>query len=63
MSVFRSKTYTAFELGVLKTCVICVGLILGAYFPLYVKKFIWPIAIIGAITYVRAMYFYWHDKS
>ncbi len=63
MRIFRNKTYTVFELGVLKTCVLCVGLMLGAYYPEHVKRFILPIAAIAAVTYLRAMYFYWSDRA
>jgi hypothetical protein len=62
MKLFKDKTYTVFELGVLKTCVMCVGLILGAYFSPYVKMFLWVIVPLGVVTYIRAMYFYWRDK-
>jgi len=62
VKLFKDKTYTVFELGVLKTCVMCVGLILGAYFAPYIKKFLWILVPLGIITYIRAMYFYWRDK-
>jgi len=63
VKIFKTKMYNAFELGVLKTCVMCVGLIVGAYFSPHVKKYLWVLAALGFVTYVRAMYFYWCDKS
>ena len=63
MIVFKSKVYTAFELVVLKVCVMCVGLIIGAYLAPYVKRFLWPLAVLGAVAYLRAMYYYWSSKT
>jgi len=63
MTLFKSKVYPAFELGVLKTCVMCVGLIAGAYFAPYVRRYLWILVAVGVVTYIRAMYFYWHDEA
>jgi len=63
MKLFKDKTYTVFELGVLKVCVMCVGLIIGAHFAPYVKRYLWVFVVLGFVTYIRAMHYYWFTKD
>ena len=63
MKLFKKKIYTAFELAVLKVCAMCAGLIIGAYMSPHVKRYLWVLVVLGVVTCVRAMHYYWFTKD
>lgn len=63
MKLFKPRTYTVKELAILKTCVLCFGMVAGAYVAPLVKRFFWIFLIVFLITYLRAMYFYWIKRD
>ena len=54
-----SANYTFWDIGLLKTYGFIPGLILGAYFPEFVMKYLWLFVVVFAVLLVRYLYLLW----
>lgn len=55
MKIFRTRTFTWWEIGVLKVCLISLGILLGLYFYNYLTGLIflwWVLFILGALYFL-----------
>lgn len=58
MKLFRSYTYTWWQLAIIKLALLAVGMILGAYLSNFVLGNMW---LFIAVWVVTAAYILWHS--
>ncbi len=51
-----AKKYNAWDYAWLKTCLVALGIILGAYFSSFFLKYITVVWVIAIITYIWIIY-------
>jgi hypothetical protein len=59
MNIFRSWTFTWWEVGVLKVCLISLGILLAQYFGAYVLDLtkLWWVLFLGPALYFIIRFF------
>jgi len=55
--------FTVWDIGLLKTYGAIPGLILGAYFPQFVKQYLWVFIFIFGVLFVRYVYLLFFKNS
>jgi len=64
MKLFRSKVWTPLDIVCLKWCCILIGMIAGAYFSDFTKRYVWIFIIIAILLAIKpAILYFWNGKS
>ncbi|MCK5010730.1 MAG: hypothetical protein KAS98_09610 [Deltaproteobacteria bacterium] len=59
MKLFRKKEWTVLDIGLLKWSAIFFGMILGAFFPGFVKNNIWFFISLVVILAIKPVLSFW----
>jgi hypothetical protein len=59
----RKLTWEYWKFGILKTCVMSFGILLGTYFADFWKGILWLVWIIFIISYVLAVLYFFRDRN
>lgn len=62
MGIFKTKVWSAVDIGLLKWCCVLFGMILGAYFSNFVKQYLWIFIALTIVFAIRPIYCYWFKK-
>ena len=61
MKLLRTKIWSWFDIGLLKVCVLLIGMIVGAYFHDVVMQYVWVILIAAILLAIRPTVAYFKD--
>ena len=56
MNIFKSKSLTWWQVGILKLCVVCFGAAIGSYLHEWIAPYIGLLLVVGAVC---AVYIAW----
>ena len=62
MGIFKTKTWSAFDLMLIKWSAAFFGMIIGAYVSNFVKQYLWLFIILVIVLGLRPLYSYWFKK-
>jgi hypothetical protein len=63
MKLFRSKVWSPVDIACLKWCCILIGMIAGAYFSDFTKRYIWIFIIIAILLAIKPMVSYFRNSE
>ena len=59
MGIFKTKTWSAVDLMLLKWSAALFGMILGAYVSNFVKQYLWIFIVLVIALGLKPLYLYW----
>ncbi|MDD5297256.1 MAG: hypothetical protein PHU46_10105 [Rhodocyclaceae bacterium] len=62
MRLFRTKVWSALDIGLLKWCCILVGMIAGAYLSDFTRGHVWAFAIVAVLAGAKPAWSYFRDE-
>jgi len=62
MGIFKTKTWSAFDLMLLKWSSALFGMIIGAYVSNFVKQYLWLFIVLVIVSGLKPLYSYWFKK-
>jgi putative Mn2+ efflux pump MntP len=62
MGIFKTKTWSAVDIMLLKWSSVLFGMIIGAYVSSFVKQFLWLFIALVIVFGLKPLYSYWFKK-
>ena len=59
MGIFKTKMWSAVDLMLLKWSSVLFGMIIGAYWGVFVKQYLWVFIVLVIVFGARPLYSYW----
>jgi len=59
MGIFKTKTWSAVDIMLLKWSSVFFGMIVGAYVSNFVKQYLWGFIILVVLLGLKPLYSYW----
>lgn len=59
MKLFKTLEWPILEIGALKWSTASIGLMIGAFFPDFIKQYLMVFVVIACVTTTRVFYFYY----
>ena len=63
VKLFRSKVWSPLDIACLKWCCILIGMIVGAYFSDFTKRYIWIFIITAILLAIKPMVSYFRNSE
>ena len=63
MKLFRAKTWSVVDIGLLKWCCILLGMIVGAYLADFTKRHVWVIALAALLSGIKPTISYFRPEK
>ena len=63
MKLFRAKTWSVVDIGLLKWCCILLGMIVGAYLADFTKRHVWVIALAALLAGIKPTISYFRPEK
>jgi putative Mn2+ efflux pump MntP len=63
MKLFRSKVWSPLDIGCLKWCCILFGMIAGAYFSDFTKRYVWIFSIAVILLAIKPIVSYFRNSE
>jgi len=59
MAIFKTKTWSAFDIMLIKWSAAFFGMIVGAYISNFVRQYLWIFIVLVIAFGLRPLYLYW----
>ncbi len=63
MKLFRTKRWSVVDIGLLKSCCILMGMIVGAYLADFTKRYIWGIVLVALLAGIKPTISYFRQDN
>jgi len=63
MKLFRTKAWSALDIGLLKWCCILLGMIAGACLADFTRRHAWVIAVVAVLLGIKPAVSYFRNKD